>query len=282
MVRTDDLNNYLLAKHRGGENNLRGGLYEDYYAVFLIVSCLANYKYELDAVSFQAQLEDTFVDDLLIAHPDVNIYHQLKNTQTVSWGSIQKKGDIAFDFAHQIEDCKGRDEDFALKLIYSAKESKVADEVPTEIKSHSSAEWFPFQEDINQLVMISNELKDALRSISSEGADATDDVLANIAVVVLSAWKKTSVTKTRVTLSLIVSVIEEQKEVNISLYPDSKISEECKRILDAIDGIKYHISGRMFYWSFGLLKGYCPWPDKMEAKIIEANPKTKLELIALL
>lgn len=281
MASTEDLHNYLLAKHRGGENNLKGGLYEDYYAVFQIVSCLAKYKHELDAVSFQAQLEDTFVDDLLIAHLDVNIYHQLKNTQTVSWGSTKRKGDIAFDFAHQIEVCQERDETFALKLIYSAKESKVTD-VPAQIKSHSLVERFPYQEDINQLVIISNELKDALRRISSEGVDATDDVLANIAIVVLGAWRKTSATKTRVTLSSIVSFIEAQKQVNISLYPDGEISEACKRILDAIDGIEYHISGRMFYWSFGLLKGSCPWPDKMEAKIIEANPKTKLELIALL
>lgn len=281
MESSEDLHNYLLAKHRGGENNLKGGLYEEYYAVFQIVSCLAKYKHELDAVSFQAQLEDTFVDDLLIAHPDVNIYHQLKNRQTVSWGSTKTKGDIAFDFAHQIEVCQERDEAFALKLIYSAKESEVTD-VPAQIKSHSQAEWFPYQKDINQLVIISNELKDALRRISSEGVNATDDVLANIAIVVLGAWKKTSATKTRVTLSSIVSVIEAQKQVNISLYPDGEISEACKRILDAIDGIEYHISGRMFYWSFGLLKGSCPWPDKMEAKIIEANPKTKLELIALL
>ena len=132
------------------------------------------------------------------------------------------------------------------------------------------------------MVIISNELKDALRLISSEGVNATDDVLANIAIVVLGAWRKTSATKTLVTLSSIVSFIEAQKQVNISLYPDGEISEACKRILDAIDGIEYHISGRMFYWSFGLLKGSCPWPDKMEAKIIEANPKTKLELIALL
>lgn len=282
MARTEDLNKYLAAKHRGGENNQKGGLYEDYYAVYQIVSCLAKYKHELDAVSFRAQLEDTFVDDLLIAHPDVSIYHQLKNTQAVSWGSTEKKGDIAFDFAHQIEDCEERDEEFALKLIYSAKKSNVADNVPKVIEAYSSAEWFPYQEDINQLVIISNELKDVLRGISAEGADATDDVLANIAVVVWGAWKKTSATKACVTLSSIVSVIKDEKQVNISLYPDSDISEECKRILDAIDGFKYHISGRMFYWSFGLLKGSCPWPDEMEAKIVEANPKTKLELIVLL
>lgn len=282
MARTEDLNNYLAAKHRGGENNLKGGLYEDYYAVYQIVSCLAKYKHELDAVSFQAQLEDTFVDDLLIAHPNVNIYHQLKNTQAVAWGSTEQKGDIAFDFAHQIEDCEGRDEEFALKLIYSAKDSQPDDNVPESIEAHSTAEWFPYQEDINQLVMISGELKSALRAISAEGETATDDVLTIIATVVLGAWKRTSASKNRVSLSSIVSVIEATKHVNISLYPDNGISEECKRILDAIDGIECHINGRMFYWSFGMLKGSCPWPDEMEAKIIEANPKTKLELIALL
>jgi len=282
MARTEDLNNYLSAKHRGGVSNWKGGLYEDYYAVYQIVSCLAKYKHELDSVSFQAQLEDTFVDDLLISYSDVNIYHQLKNTKTVVWGSTDKKGDIAFDFARQIEECEDRDEGFALKLIYSAKGDNVADNIPEAIKTHSSAEWFPYQDDINKLMMISNELKDALRIISAEGTDSTDDVLANIAMVVWSAWKKTSATMTRVTLSSIVSVVEAEKQVNISIYPDNEISAECKLILDAIDGIKYHINGRMLYWSFGLLKGSCPWPDEMEAKIIKANPKTKLDLIALL
>jgi len=272
---------YLANKHRGGKNNEKGGVYESFYAVYQIVSCLAKYRHELDAVSFQTQLEDTFVDDLLIAHPDVNVYHQLKNTQNVSWGLPDKKGDIAFDFARQIEDCKDRDEQFVLKLIFSAQRSKVTEEIPEAIAQASSSEWFPYMEDMNQLVMISRELREALCSISAEGAEATDDKLADIAIVFLGVWKGIGNTQ-RVSLSDIVGKVESLKDVNLAIYPDTKISDECRAVLDAIDGIEYHVRGRMFYCRFGCFNASCPWPDEMESIIVEAHPKNKLELFELL
>lgn len=281
MARSKVLNEYLANKHRGGENNQKGGLYEDFYAVFQIVSCLAKYKHQLDDVSFQTQLEDTFVDDLLIAQPDVNVYHQLKNTQQVAWGKVEKIGDIAFDFAHQIEDCKERDESFALKLIFSVQKTSVKEEIPELIEGYSEAEWFPYQQDINQLVLISSDLKKALRSISAEGADAQDDQLANIATLFLGVWRGAN-SKSRVSLSDLIKKAESEKRVNLAIYPDTVISKECKKILDAIVGIEYHVSGRMFYWRFGFMKGECPWPDEMEQKIIDTRPRTKLDLIALL
>lgn len=281
MERSDDIKEYLANKHKGGENNQKGGLYEDFYAVFQIVKHLAKYKHELDAVSFQAQLKDTFVDDLLIARPDINIYHQLKNTQQVVWGSVNKKGDIAFDFVHQIEECTESGKDFVLKLIYSAQESHVKDQVPELIAKYSKAEWFPYQEDLNQLVMISPDFKEALRAISSEGADTQDDKLADIAILFLGVWRGSN-SNDHISLLDLVTKAEKEKHVNLAIYPNTIISKECKEILDAIEGIEYHISGRMFYWSFGFMKGECPWPDEMEKKIINTRPQTKLDLIALL
>lgn len=281
MARNRELDAYLANKHKGGKNNQKGGLYEDFYAVYQIVFCLAKYKHELDAVSFQTQLKDTFVDDLLIAHPDVHVYHQLKNTQTITWGSVDKRGDIAFDFAHQIEECMERDENFALKLIYSAQGSKVSDEVPEQIELYSAAERFPYMEDMNQLVMIAAGLKDALRTISAEGVDAQDDQLANIATLFLGAWKKLA-NKSRISLSDLVAIAENETRVNLAIYPDVVISTECKDILDAIEGIEYQVRGRMLYWRSGRMRGECPWPEEIEERIINARPKTKLDLIALL
>ena len=106
MERTDEIKKYLKNKHQGGENNQKGGLFEDFYAVYQIVSCIDRYKSSLDSVKFQTQLEDTFVDDMLIVLPEWNIYHQLKNTKVLSWGKVDKQGDIAFDFAHLIRDGK--------------------------------------------------------------------------------------------------------------------------------------------------------------------------------
>ncbi len=281
MKRTDKIKQYLKCKHQGGESNQKGGLFEDFYAVYQIVSCIAKYKSSFDSVEFQTQLEDTFVDDLLIARPEQNMYHQLKNTQSLSWGKVDKQGDIAFDFTHQIEDCKDRDEEFALKLVYSLKDSKVGKQIPEEIKEHTSTEYFDYSADLNSLVMISAPLKHALRAIAPNGEKTPTDDLANIASVFLGVWKGCD-SKNGISLKEIISRAQNFCHVNLNIYPDESISEECKQVLDAIDGFEYHISGRMFYWNIGRMNGNCPWPDEMENEIIRQHPTDKWELMSML
>ena len=53
MERTDAIKQYLKNKHQGGENNQKGGLFEDFYAVYQIVSCIAKYKSSFDRVEFR-------------------------------------------------------------------------------------------------------------------------------------------------------------------------------------------------------------------------------------
>ena len=281
MERTDNIRQYLKNKHQGGENNQKGGLFEDFYAVYQIVSYIANHKYSFDNVKFQTQLEDTFVDDMLIAHPEQNIYHQLKNTQSLSWGKMDKQGDIAFDFARQIEDCKERGEKFSLKLIYSLKDSKVGEQTPEEIKDQTSAEYFEYSSDLNSLVITSAPLRRALMAITPNGEKAPTDDLSNIASVFLGVWKGCD-SKNRISLEEIIHRAENFKHINLKIYPDEEMGEDCKRILDAIEGFEYHISGRMFYWSIGRMNGSCPWPDEMEAEIIRQHPTDKWGLMSAL
>lgn len=280
MKRSDEIKQYLANKHKGGENNQKDGLYEDYYAVYLIVSCIAKFKSELDDVSFQTQLEDTFVDDLLVAFQDKNIYHQLKNTQNVNWGNTEKKGDIAFDFSHQIEDCKERDENFALKLIYSAEDDQVDANMPSEIKGHTKAEWFPCREDLNHLVLMSGYFRKVLRDISAEGEDATDDVLVIIATRFLGVWKSSN-NKSRISLSEIVRRVEAQSRANIAIFPDARISDKCKAVLDATVGLEYRIQGKMLYWNIGSVSGSFPVSKELEEYLINNRPSTKKDFLAM-
>ncbi|MCF2602196.1 hypothetical protein JQM84_00530 [Parabacteroides distasonis] len=281
MRRNEELQKYLANKHRGGENNLKGGTYEDFYAVYQIVSCLTRFKDRLDTVQFQAQLEDAFVDDLLIAYPEINVYHQLKNTQDISWGDPQKKGDIAFDFAHQIEDCKERNEAFSLKLVHSANKAEIDTKMPEEIKDFSAGEWFSYYGDINQMVLLCEDLRSTLKAISGNSAEITDDELTNIATVFLGAWKALSFNR-KVKLAELLHKVESQTRVNLSIYPDQRISDACQEILDAIEGIEYYVRGKMFYCRFGHFTGLCPWPDEMEERIISNHPTTKMELFMLI
>lgn len=210
MERSDDIKQYLKNKHKGGESNQKGALFEDLYAVYQIVSCIPQYKSSLDSVEFQTQLEDTFVDDLLIAYPKRNIYHQLKNTTSLSWGQVNEKGDIAFDFAHQIEECTDRNEEFALKLVYSLRNSKIGEQTPQEIKDYTSTEYFDYSADLNSLVLISTPLKDALMAITPNGRMTPTDDLANIASVFLGVWKGCD-SKNRISLNEIIHRVENNK-----------------------------------------------------------------------
>ena len=281
MERTDDIKKYLKNKHQGGENNQKGGLFEDFYAVYQIVSCIDRYKSSLDSVKFQTQLEDTFVDDMLIVLPEWNIYHQLKNTKVLSWGKVDKQGDIAYDFAHQIEDCEDRNEKFVLKLVYSLKDSKVGEQIPEEIKNYTSTECFDYAADVNSLVMISESFKHILKAITPNGKDIQTDDLVNIASVFLGVWKGCD-SKNKISLKEIIHKAERFKHVNLKIYSDVGLSEDCKKVLDAIEGFEYRISGRMFYWSIGRMNGSCPWPDKIETEIIRQHPTDKWELMSML
>ena len=279
VIRSEEEARYLANKHRGGENNQKGGLYEDFYAVFQIVSCLASYKASLDAVAFQTQLEDTYVDDLLIAHPGNNVYHQLKDTWSLTWLSGRDRT-IQSDFEHQIADCKERDENFALKLVYSATGSKVSD-IPESIKDYTSVENFPHADDLNQLIFISGAFKNSLKLISAKGSASTDDELLVLAMVFLGAWKSLN-NKKRLQLSTIVDFAGKAHNFNLVIYPDLKMSDECKMIFDAIPGLEYRLCGRELVWSLGLLNGACQWTDTLENTIISIKPTTKREIAGLL
>lgn len=279
VMRSEDEAKYLASKHRGGENNQKGGLYEDFYAVYQIVSCIASYKTSLDAITFQTQLEDTYVDDLLIAHPRNNVYHQLKDTETLKWSTGNSRT-IQSDFEHQIADCKERDENFALKLVYSATSSMVSD-IPEPIRDYTSAENFPHAEDMNQLLFISGALKESLMLISAKGKASNDDELLALAMVFLGAWKSLN-SKERLPLSNIVDLAGKAHNFNLAIYPDIKMSDDCKKILDAIPGFDYRLCGREIIWSIGFLNGTCQWTDSLENTIICNKPTTKREIAELL
>ena len=280
-MRSEEDKAYLAHKHKGGKANAKGGLYEDCYAVYQIVSCIAKYKVSLDGVAFQTQLEDTFVDDLLIAHPDKNIYHQLKNTQELTWNTKSSDRTVVSDFENQIKDCKERHEQFALKLVFSAAKSKVGESIPYNIKDYTIAEFFPYENDLNGLILISDRFQDALRQISVNGKDATVDELVNIAMVFLGTWKSCGNEK-KVRLADIVTRSMGLKHFNLTIFPNGTISPACREILDCIEGLHYSAIGRMFYWQLGDFTGSCPWPESKEQEIIDKKPTTRRELVAIL
>jgi hypothetical protein len=185
------------------------------------------------------------------------------------------------DFENQIKDCQDRDEAFALKLVYSAANSKVGESIPKSIQEYTTTEFFPYEDDLNGLILISEEFIDALRKISVNGNNATIDDLVNVAQVFLGVWRGCS-SNHRVSLSDIVARAEKTRHFNLNIFADETISEACREVLDKIEGLRYCVGGRMFYWQVGDFTGSCPWPEGKEQEIIDKRPITRHELVALL
>jgi hypothetical protein len=166
-------------------------------------------------------------------------------------------------------------------LVYSAADSQVGDNIPNSIRDYTSAEYFPYEEDLNGLILIGNGFVDALRQISVNGENATIDELANVAQVFLGVWRGCG-NNHRVSLSEIVTRAVQTKHFNLNIFSDGAISDACREVLDNIEGLRYYVSGRMFYWQLGDFTGSCPWPEEREQEIIDKKPTTRRELVAIL
>ena len=72
---------YLKNKHKGGNNNSKGNIYESFYTTYCIALFMNSHITQLDSVHFTSQLEECFVDDLLIEESNTahRIYHQIKD-----------------------------------------------------------------------------------------------------------------------------------------------------------------------------------------------------------
>lgn len=57
---------YLKDKHKGGKNNSKGNIYESYYTTYCIADFMNRNMSRLNSIYFTSQLENCFVDDLLI------------------------------------------------------------------------------------------------------------------------------------------------------------------------------------------------------------------------
>lgn len=281
MVLTSDQEKYLEHKHQGGLNNQKGASYEDYYAVFQIVVYARKYKKSLDCVFFQTQLKDSFVDDLLIVCPSQKkVYHQLKNTKRLSWGKVGVKGDLAYDFYCQIQNCRKKKESFVLKLVHSLGTQAAVSKIPKCISKQSRVEYFEYADGLEKLILTSGKFKKSLRGIAAQGEKATDDELLQIAIAFLGLWKSENTTQ-QVDLKKLVDGVMEFK-VNLSIYDNVSMSPDCKDYLDSIEGLEYYLCGLFFYWQIGKMSGACEWTNECENAILKAKPTDKWKLIELL
>lgn len=281
MPLTEDEKTYLKNKHRGAINNAKGNLYENYYAVYQIVSCINAYFEQSCLVFFQTQLQDSFVDDLLIHLPDITIYHQLKNTNSICWES-SKEHSLAYDFHRQKQICQEKDEFFKLKLIYSCESIDLNSSIPDHIADCTEAEFFPFSEDIIATILRCKNFKTVLQNISSRKKMSSDDEISNIAIVILASWLKLKSGLAPISLADILQNVKDVHHINLNIYPNITISENAKRILDNIPNFSYKIMNQHLEWSFGNFSGNLMWDKDFESKLLKENPTDVHSLLTIL
>lgn len=186
MLITSDERKYLKNKHKGGKNNSKGSSYESFYATYLIASLMHQYATQMEEVYLSSQLENTFVDDLLIEKPTTRkIYHQLKNVVNLAW-QTGKPRSLESDFKKQIEISTEKGENFELKLIFSNSKSTVS-VIPAQIASSTTSEYFPACASINQLILSYPPFRDAIQLVMAQ-SQSGDDELSGVASAILGAW----------------------------------------------------------------------------------------------
>jgi hypothetical protein len=125
-------------------------LFEDFYTVYQIVSCIAKYKSSFDSVEFQTQLEDTFVDDMLIVHSEQNIVIKsdcvMRRYENLQYGDekvIHKSLDALADKTTGVEEYRNAFEMLGVELgrILAQKVGDVLAEETMLVCASEDADW---------------------------------------------------------------------------------------------------------------------------------------------
>ena len=272
---------YLKNKHRGGNNNSKGNVYENFYATYCIALLINSHISQLDVVYLTTQLEGCFVDDLLIEEQDKDtahrIYHQIKDVKDLTW----KTKRLQHDFERQMDISSEAGENFELKLVHSNSSSTVTP-IPEKIAACTSTCFFPAEKSINQLILSYSPFKDAIQNISASGR-AEDDELLGIAEAILGVW----MSREQKGASL-YEISDELKRmghgyINIKTYPNIDISNNCQEIFRHFN-LVFYTSGINLYWFAHdrNLSGRLKWTPEIEQKLEEAQPADFWNLIELL
>ena len=270
---------YLKNKHKGGNNNSKGNIYESFYTIYCIALFMNSHITQLDSVYFTSQLEECFVDDLLIEESNTAhwIYHQIKDVKNLSWQTKQLK----HDFERQMDISSEMGENFELKLVHSNSPTMVTP-IPEEIVSSTSVSFFPAEKSLNQLILSYPPFKNAIQNITVLG-EAKDDELLGIAEAILGVW--TGLEQKNISLKAISDEVKRIGKglINIKTYPNIQIADSSQEILRRFD-LCFYTCGNNLHWhtSNQKLSGKIIWTPEIEQKLENVQPSDLWELIELL
>lgn len=284
-----DVLEYFKNKQTGGENNQKGGRYEDFFVVMqlakLFYLLFDNTRQDID-IHTQAP---AFVDDLVIVAESGSSQHhfQLKDKIKVSWGSGSKS--ISDDFHKQklLNDDVGI-EQTRIDLVWSdeIRVSKLKKKIPSIIADFSDVIFFPKVQTVNQLLLLHEEFRNCIKAICF--SDESDKLEA-LAVIILGHWrdKQTTVYSVKALLTELRNYFPNHLakiDVAMELLP------EVQAILSKITYFAYYLEKGYFSWSYkdGLDSGVLLYPvdsqafNNFQQAIMKQKPSDFSELEGLL
>lgn len=241
------------------------------------MNLLCQYETNLGGVSLQSQISLCFVDDLKIAYPDKNVYHQIKDVKDLTWKSGSSLP-LWFDFLAQIVLCKLKKESFHLKLVHSNTNANL-NKIPKGAKKHTTVEYFPVQPSMNSLVNSDTAFQDELKLLLYNGASLPVDVLSDLASSLLGIWVGADSSKS-VSLQSIDSGISRffpgyRSTVTTTMTP------EFRSIIERMVGADYSVQGDTLFIKYNNASISFPWGEDIQNKIVQSNPSSPLDLFKM-
>lgn len=272
---------YLKNKHKGGISNEKGNTYENFFATYKIALLSTNAIEQCTEVKVYSQVL-SFVDDFVILYEAENKlqHHQLKNSLSITWGSSPKS--IADDFAKQEALNRSINKRSEMVLVVSDQQlqQRLAATCPTQIQGFSQAVYFPYRENLMEIVYAVPEFYDAIRYLCAF-EDPPPDKIECVAKVLLGVWAADA--KSDVSILDVLTKAQDSSPSFIRSFDDTLLLDlEVARILSNIAGLSHSLSKGFLHWQYGnnIDQGTIPYRighpgfDRFQNRIKASNPTT--------
>jgi hypothetical protein len=254
QVLSQEVFSYLRNKHRGGINNQKGNTYENFFAIYQIALLAPEAIAQTANIYILSQIP-AFVDDLIIDRgADSTLQHyQIKETQSLSWGTDTSQVKIAYDFRLQFDlntQALNRTSEIFLVTSSDHVANELTASIPNDLRSYSSVIFFPYRSTLNALLQISNDLKNAIAYLTAFESP-TQDKIECVASVLLGAWVSSDTSQTTV-LEILQKARNCQPSFirSLSLDKSFALASKVVFILQSIDGFTYELSKGFFHWQY--------------------------------
>lgn len=245
----DDSLQYVKRKHRGGASNEKGNAYENFYAIYKIALLSPSAIEQRITIKLHSQIL-SFVDDLIIFYEAENKlqHHQLKNSLSIIWGNVPKS--ISDDFQKQQALNQSLDRSSEMVLVVSdlQLQQKLSDACPQNIREFSQAVYFPYRENLMQVVNAVPEFYKAIKYLCAF-ENPKPDKIECVAKVLLGAWVADA--KANVSLLDILTKAQDSSPSFIRSFNDNLLLDpEVAGILSNITGLSYSLSKGFLHWQY--------------------------------